>query len=674
MKFVNGIINDILDTVFGKVYIATTSADTNMFTFLYDLIVLACYIFMFKHFCSFLTTLLTSVLKFDGSGFSGNTGDSSGGGAFGSSIVSQFAGAIGFNKNNWQKLTGAMSNTRGFRRVGQMAQRFTPFDQQGNLSFGAALKSVPNVKKGFDTLRQQGKFESLKNRDRKKEEFLKSRKEERQMNKNNKGLNDMFKAGNDLLKEKGKLDKLKDELKSKADEKHIRQNANKFMSKDTDGKKKNQIKKQEMIRYQNSLARQIDEVYTSYHDSIDNGADEEQIAELQYKLEELTQMAVNAKLISDDERNTILSSKEKEQPINIKRATNEAGVDKFKLQTFEAKGKVLTMKKFRISVKDLKAEYNKKNADTIVNLSKLAQQGLIDASLFTDMGDNMINKWAEGNITKGEYERVMKYIKDNNSIDKVNEELEYMDRDNLDFNDLMLYEEIYVNSDEYEKIEHDDSDNKDKKNAEYVLNKVKNRQSIVRKNIVTKAISLKQQNIKTIEQQLEQEKRTLVEEMNEMKKIEVDIGLSEDNIKLSPEEPDIAAMVDTEFEKSFEYFESECNICAGIENNPDAEENALTKQEEENLKHGESMLKVVGIKLKVEEFNKQKCQQKIDVLQLELESSTKSHKEKQKMKSRIHKLNTEMEKSGNIIKDLEDKKNKINKRVSSIKDKQNKSD
>ena len=61
MAIIESIISEVLDLVFGKIYIANAGG-SNIFVFMYDLIILACYIFMFKHFCSYLTNMLTSLL------------------------------------------------------------------------------------------------------------------------------------------------------------------------------------------------------------------------------------------------------------------------------------------------------------------------------------------------------------------------------------------------------------------------------------------------------------------------------------------------------------------------------------------------------------------------------------------------------------------------------------
>ena len=50
MNIINDIIREILDIVFGNVYIATNSDSMNIYAFLCDLIVLTCYIFIDKRY------------------------------------------------------------------------------------------------------------------------------------------------------------------------------------------------------------------------------------------------------------------------------------------------------------------------------------------------------------------------------------------------------------------------------------------------------------------------------------------------------------------------------------------------------------------------------------------------------------------------------------------------
>lgn len=118
------VIANILDVIFGNTFIATIYDSDKFFNLIFDLIILACYIYLFKHFCSFLTNMLTSLLNFNGQGFTRSTSDESYGdrkaigiGFFGSgNIANQFINATNY-KTIEKETKDFVKRTAGFRTI-----------------------------------------------------------------------------------------------------------------------------------------------------------------------------------------------------------------------------------------------------------------------------------------------------------------------------------------------------------------------------------------------------------------------------------------------------------------------------------------------------------------------------------------------------------------------------
>lgn len=87
----SSIIEKIIDLITDPFNIATANLDVNFVEMLGDILILACYIYLFQTFTTFLTSILSSIFNFDGSGYAANTN----GGAFESSLTNSMADSFG---------------------------------------------------------------------------------------------------------------------------------------------------------------------------------------------------------------------------------------------------------------------------------------------------------------------------------------------------------------------------------------------------------------------------------------------------------------------------------------------------------------------------------------------------------------------------------------------------
>lgn len=184
-------VASVLDVIFGDTFIASIYNSSRFFDMIFDLIILACYIYLFKHFCSFLTNMLTSMLNFDGQGFSRSTSDAeygnskaTGVGFFQSgNFMDQITSATNY-KAIESANRGFVKRTSGFKNLDKYTglSNFTMFDgnrfslkKAFDTGFGVIKTTSSSIYNGITRKSQENFKEFVKLRNQVKEDKMSTR-------------------------------------------------------------------------------------------------------------------------------------------------------------------------------------------------------------------------------------------------------------------------------------------------------------------------------------------------------------------------------------------------------------------------------------------------------------------------------------------------------------------
>ena len=560
-------IASVLDIIFGDTFIATIYNSDRFFNLIFDLIILACYIYMFKHFCSFLTNILASMLNFDGQGFAKNTGQDGTSGFFdekSGGILDQFIGATGY-KTIERSTSNFIKNTAGLRTLDKYTgiSKFSILGNDGKFSLRSTFKN------GFNVIKKTGGsiYDKAIGDDLKK--FLEIRKEGR------------------------------DKKASTIKDLDVIVGDNKYMQNLVEEINNDKISNVERMGFKTRFDLIINE-------NIRNNLRKYNLNNNQEEFKKNLDLAVERKLITESEKEKAL----KGEALTLKSNDYSTESDSYKFYkgihasgVFSPTGlgrSIVNFAEKSLLLNSIVGTNKEKNLRNISELAKLSKRGLFD--LRNIGAENIdINKLINGTISKDEYDKIMAHVRA------------------IGLGTSKYNIERKINRDVTENVEAIRGANYDADTLKSLINISNNSKSIDREingrigltedNVNNEIDSLKKDIIDKIKheegedsQQIKAEDITLVGTDLKTENGEIIIGYTDEgNILYITGVDEIG--VGTGNNELMESLKNDKIDMGAATENIEKSSGELTQSDEQTIKHGKAMLKVNNLKIKLAEYN-----------------------------------------------------------------------
>ncbi len=611
-------IASILDIIFGDTYIATIYGSDRFFNLIFDLIILACYIYLFKHFCSFLTNMLTSLLNFDGQGFTRGTSDNSYGdkkatgiGFFESgNVADQFINATNYNTIE-KETSGFIRRTAGFKTLDKYTgiSSFSMLDK-GKFSLRKTFTS------GFGVVKKTtgSIYDQIIGNDLKK--FAEIRKEKRE---NRPSIIEDLEL---IVKDKEVQNIIEQINNDKLSETERNAYKTRFNTMINENIKRN-LKKYNLNNNKAEFGKNLDL-------AVERGLITEN--------EKLNALNGGELLFNNIENDVINTDYNFSKGLHHNAKLSLAGLGRSTINFIEK----------NLLLNSIAGTNREQNLINISRLARMSKRGYFDMSII-GAGKMDIDKLIDGNISTEDYKKIMKHIRATGfNTNKYSTENRI--KRNLNKNETVIRKTSY-SADELRRLMNVSKD------RSLLDREINNELGINGEYIAKEANSLKNQIINDLnEEGRESLKRALginddetMEVMAEkLKLVDTDekyedkivIGYTDEgNVLYIQGVEEIGACdSDSELIKSLE--NDQIEIGAAVENITE-DENQLSENDKQIIKHSEALMKVNNLKIKLAEYNASQEQNKD--LKKEQEEKVEELKEKNKKikrrKERIEKNN-----------------------------------